>query len=78
MPPSSSKARQSAGQKALDLTKQMKNLDDLDLKTLLRLDGAELRRRGVPCQDRKRLLRFITGSFTLPRGGLQRSVSVQE
>lgn len=52
------KARQSAGQKPLDLTKQLKNLDDLDLRTLLRLDGAELKRRGVPVQDRRRLLRF--------------------
>ena len=26
---------------------------------------------------RKRLLRFITGSFTLPRGGLQRKISVR-
>ena len=44
------KARQSAGQKELDLTKQMKNLDDLDLHGLLRLGGEELKNRGVPCQ----------------------------
>ena len=52
------KARQSAGQKALDLTKQLKNLDDLDMGALLRADGAELKRRGVPVQERKRLLKF--------------------
>ena len=52
------KARQSAGQKPLDLTRQMKNLDDVDVGALLRMGGAELARRGVPVQERKRLLRF--------------------
>lgn len=52
------KARQSAGQRALDLTKQLKNLDDLDVRGLAKVDGAELKRRGVPVQERKRLLRF--------------------
>lgn len=52
------KARQSAGQKPLDLTKQMKNLEDVDVGALLRMGGPELARRGVPVQDRKRLMRF--------------------
>ena len=52
------KARQSAGQKALDLTKQMKNLEDLDLAAVVRLNSAELKKRGVPTQDRKRLLNY--------------------
>jgi hypothetical protein len=53
------KAKQSAGQKAIDLTKQANRLEDLDLQGLIRVDGAELRRRGLPCQERKRLLNFI-------------------
>ena len=52
------KARQSAGQKALDLTKQMKNLEDLDLAAVVRLNSAELKKRGVPTRDRKRLLNY--------------------
>ena len=53
------KAKQSAGQRALDLSKQAKNLDDLDMAQVLSLNGAELKKRNVPCQDRKRMLRFI-------------------
>ena len=41
------KARQSAGQKALDLTKQAKNLDDLDLRALVRCDQPRLPERGT-------------------------------
>lgn len=52
------KAKQSAGQKPLDMTKQASRLDDLDLPGLLRCDSEELKRRGVPCQERKRLLNF--------------------
>ena len=52
------KAPQSAGQRAIDLTKQLKNLDDLDLRALLRLDTEALKKRGLPCQERKRLLSY--------------------
>ena len=52
------KARQSAGQRPIDLTKQMKNLEDLSFHELLRIDGAELKKRGVPVQDRKRIRNF--------------------
>ena len=40
------KAKQSAGQKALDLTKQLSRLDDVDMDTLLRMNSAELKNRG--------------------------------
>ena len=52
------RAKQSAGQRALDLTKQAKNFEGMDLPALLRLDGAALKKLGVPCQERKRLLKF--------------------
>ena len=52
------KAKQTAGQKALDLTKQASRLEDLDLNGVLRCDTKELKKRGVPVQDRKRLLKF--------------------
>ena len=54
------KAKQSAGQKALDLTKQASRLEDLDMRALALVDTHELRRRGVPCQERKLLLRFCS------------------
>lgn len=44
------KAKQSSGQKALDLTRQAKMFDDLDLPGLLRLKSADLKKREVPCQ----------------------------
>ena len=53
------KAKQSAGQRALDLTRSAKALDDLDLPGLLRLKGADLKKREIPCQERKRLSRYI-------------------
>ena len=53
------RAKQSAGQRALDLGKQAKSLEDLDLPQLLALDGASLKERNVGCQERKRLLKFI-------------------
>ena len=40
------KAKQSAGQRALDITKQSSRLDDVDMDTLLRMDSAELKKRG--------------------------------
>mmetsp|Transcript_5482 Transcript_5482/g.10806 ORF Transcript_5482/g.10806 Transcript_5482/m.10806 type:complete len:143 (-) Transcript_5482:256-684(-) len=52
------RAKQSAGQRALDLTKQAKNFEDIDLPALLRLDGKALKELGLPCQERKRLLKF--------------------
>ena len=52
------KAKTSAGQKALDLTKQAGRLEDVDLTGLLRLTTEDLRERGVPCQERKRLLNY--------------------
>ena len=52
------RAKQSAGQRELDLTKQAKHFEDMDLPALLRLDGAALKQLGVPCQERKRLLKF--------------------
>lgn len=52
------KAKQSAGQRAVDLTKQMKNLDDVDLHAILRMSREDLVKRGVPVQDRKRLMNF--------------------
>ena len=88
------KAKQSAGQRAIDLTKHASKLEDLDLNGLLQADGREVRtiqmplsasvapttasnpshlffhvlsllfwqlaKRGVPCQDRKRLMRFTS------------------
>lgn len=53
------KAKQSAGQKALDLTKQANRLDGVDMAGLMRIKSAELESRGVPCQERKRILRFV-------------------
>ena len=53
------KAKQSAGQKALDLTKQANRLGDLDMPALLRCDREKLKELGVPVQERKRLLRFL-------------------
>ena len=44
------KAKQSSGQSALDLTKQARALDDLDLPGLLRLSSTDLKKREVPCQ----------------------------
>ena len=74
------KAKQSAGQKAVDLTKQVNRLEGLSMDGLLRVDGAELRRRGVPCQERKRLLNFLDKyrqgfrhdmpTHALPAGGI--------
>lgn len=52
------KAKTSAGQMALDLTRHASRLEDLDLKGVLRCDGAELKRRGIGCQERKRLLKY--------------------
>ena len=52
------RAKQSAGQRALDLTKQAKNFEGMDLPALLRLDGAALKKLGIPCQERKRLMKF--------------------
>ena len=40
------RAKQSAGQRALDLGKQAKSLEDLDLPQLLALDGAALKASG--------------------------------
>ena len=53
------RANQSAGQRGLDLSKQAKNLEDLDLPALLRLDGTALKARNFPVQERKRLLKFV-------------------
>jgi len=53
------KAKQSAGQKALDLTKQANRMKDMDLKALLQTDGRKLKELGLPVQERKRLLNFI-------------------
>ena len=53
------KAKQSAGQKALDLTRLAKQFDDLDLPGLLRLKTADLKQRGVGVQERKRMLRYM-------------------
>ena len=53
------KAKQSAGQKALDLTKQANRMKDMDLKALLHTDGKKLKELGLPVQERKRLLNFI-------------------
>lgn len=53
------KARQSAGQKALDLTKQLNRLKDFDIPTLLRASSKQLKDVGVPVQERKRLLNFL-------------------
>ena len=44
------KAKQSSGQKALDLTRQANVFDDLDLPGLLRLKSSDLKKREVPCQ----------------------------
>ena len=52
------KAKQSAGQRAMDLTKQLSKLDGLALDDLLRVNGAALKERGVPTQERKRILKF--------------------
>ena len=52
------KAKTSAGQKALDLTKSASKLEDLDLGGVLRCDGKELKRRGLGVQERKRLLKY--------------------
>lgn len=52
------KAKTTAGQKALDLTKQAGRLEDVDITGLLRLTTEDLRERGVPCQERKRILNY--------------------
>lgn len=53
------KAKQSGGQAALDLTKQLPRLEGLDLRGLLACKTAELKERGVPVRERKRMLNFI-------------------
>ncbi len=53
------KAKQSAGQKALDLSKHESKLADLDFAVLLRADGEQLKELGVPVQERKRILHFL-------------------
>ena len=53
------KAKQSAGQKALDLTKQANRLGDMDMNGLLLTNGKQLKEMGVPVQERKRMLNFI-------------------
>ena len=52
------RAKTSAGQRELDLTKQAKNFEGMDLTALLRLNGAKLKELGLPCQERKRLLKY--------------------
>lgn len=52
------KKKKSAGQKALDLTKQMSRLEDLGLQGVMQLTSVDLKKRGVPIAERKRLLRF--------------------
>ena len=46
------RAKQSAGQRAMDLSKQLSKLDGLTLDELLRIDGATLKEKGVPTQAR--------------------------
>ena len=53
------KAKQSAGQKALDLTKHTNRLADMDLNGLLRTNREQLKKLGVPVQERKRIMRFV-------------------
>ena len=58
------KAKTSSGQKVLDLTKQMSRLQDLTLPELCKVKGEELKRRGLPVQERKRLLRYTAKQRT--------------
>ena len=51
------KAKQSAAQRTLDLTKFAGKFEDLP--TLLRMKTPELKDAGVGCQERKRLVNFI-------------------
>lgn len=53
------KAKQSAGKKIIDMSKQSSRLEGLDMAALLRTTGADLKTRGLPVQERKRLLRFV-------------------
>lgn len=53
------KAKQSAGQKPVDLTKQASRLGELDFAALLRTKGAALKEMGIPVQERKRMLNFL-------------------
>mmetsp|Transcript_9418 Transcript_9418/g.20623 ORF Transcript_9418/g.20623 Transcript_9418/m.20623 type:complete len:150 (-) Transcript_9418:134-583(-) len=52
------KAKQSAGQTPLDLTKYLKKLEDLTLDDIMAIRSEELEERGVPARERKRLLNF--------------------
>ena len=52
------KAKMSAGTKALDLPTQLSKLEGMAVDDLLKADGRELRRRGVPTQERKRILAY--------------------
>jgi hypothetical protein len=53
------KAKQSAGQRAIDLTKQASKLADLDFPALLRTNSRQLKELGLGVQERKRLLNFV-------------------
>mmetsp|Transcript_2428 Transcript_2428/g.5481 ORF Transcript_2428/g.5481 Transcript_2428/m.5481 type:complete len:140 (-) Transcript_2428:303-722(-) len=52
------KAKQSAGQRAVDLTKQLNKLKGLTVEELTLMSSAELKRRGLPTQERKRIISF--------------------
>ncbi|KAL1529120.1 hypothetical protein AB1Y20_000080 [Prymnesium parvum] len=52
------KAKQSAGQRALDLLKHLPRLEGTSLPQLLRMKSKQLAKLGMPCQERKRLLKF--------------------
>uniref|UniRef100_A0A7S3ERV8 Protein FYV4, mitochondrial n=1 Tax=Haptolina ericina TaxID=156174 RepID=A0A7S3ERV8_9EUKA len=52
------KKKRCAGQRPLDLTKQLARLEGLDLPELVRMDTVALKKRGLPCAERKRILKF--------------------
>lgn len=57
------KKKRCAGQRPLDLTKQLARLEGLDLPELVRMDTVALKKRGLPVRAETQTITLISHSI---------------